>query len=75
MGHTSQQLVHMPTTNFTQAETKTLRGGQVDPRLLSTEKEGQEKSSEDRRERPGPGLWKWRKELSGMASWWRRDGG
>lgn len=30
----------MPTTNFTQAETKTLRGGQVDPRLLSAEKAG-----------------------------------
>ena len=76
MGHTSQQLVHTPTINSTQVETETLRGGQVDPRSLSDDEAGHGKASEDKREGPGPGLWKGRKEeTSGKASWWRRGGG
>lgn len=37
-----------------------LRGGQGNPMLLSDEKAGKGKSSEDQREEPGPGLWKWK---------------
>lgn len=40
IGHDSLQLIQTLRTYFAQVENKTLRGSQVDPRLLNNEKAG-----------------------------------